>query len=180
MATWLSESLFGRFHCRRQSSMRFPPILPGRNIVGICSLLMILSSIGCGGPKLPETVAVTGTVTYKSEPVEGAQVVLNSTDPNGKPATGITDAQGKFSVKTYVDPATQANGAMPGTYKVTVTKIEESTMSSEEMMKAAASGNKKAGPKHLVPEKYSNLATTDLPAEVKKGNTTPLALELKD
>lgn len=148
--------------------------------IKLCCLGLILSASGCGGTKLPETVSVSGTVIYQSKPVEGAQVVLNNTDPAGKPAAGVTDAQGKFTVQTYVDPANQVRGAIPGSYKVTVMKIEKSTMSSEEMMKSAASGDKQAGPKHLLPVKYSNLATTDLPAEIKKGSAAQLTLELKD
>ncbi len=147
--------------------------------IGICGLALILSSLGCRGQALPQAVAVTGTITYQSKPVAGAQVVLNSTDPAGKPASGTTDAQGKFAVQTYVDPATQVQGALPGNYKVTVTKVEKSTMSSEDMMKAS-SGKKPVGPKHLLPAKYSSPATTDLPVEVKKGSNPPLALELKD
>ena len=46
---------------------------------------LVLVAAGCGGEKLPETVAITGTVKHNSKPVEGAQVVLNSTDSNGKP-----------------------------------------------------------------------------------------------
>ncbi|MDB5337455.1 MAG: hypothetical protein JWN70_3074 [Planctomycetaceae bacterium] len=147
--------------------------------IRICGFALILSSIGCRGQALPQTVPVTGTVVYQTKPVEGAQVVLNSTDPAGKPASGTTDAQGKFTVQTYVDPANQVKGAMPGNYKVTVTKVEKSTMSSEDMMKASA-GKKPAGPKHLLPAKYSSPATTDLPAEIKKGSNPPLVLELKD
>ncbi len=139
---------------------------------------LILAVMGCGGPSLPNAVSVSGTVSYQNKPVAGAQVVLNSTDAKGKPASGVTDAQGNFSVQTYVDGA-QANGAMPGSYKVTVTKTEQSTLSSEEMMKAS-SGGKPVGPKHLLPEKYSSPATTTLTAEVKQGSSAPLKLELTD
>ncbi|MDB5391796.1 MAG: hypothetical protein JWM11_7442 [Planctomycetaceae bacterium] len=148
--------------------------------IEICCLALIFNSMGCGGSGLPETVSVTGTVSYQGKLVEGAQVVLNNNDPAGKSAAGVTDAQGKFSVQTYLDPTHQATGAIPGQYKVTVSKLEKNTLSSEEMMKNAASGTKPAVPKQLLPEKYSSLATTDLPAEVKKGNTAPLTLELKD
>lgn len=146
---------------------------------GSCGLALLLAAIGCGGTALPETVSVSGTVSYQSKPVEGAQVVLNSADPKCKPAAGTTDSQGRFSVKTYVDPTAQAKGAMPGNYKITVTKLEQTTLSSEEQMKAS-SGGKPAGPKHLLPEKYSSVENTDLTVEVKKGSTPALTLELKD
>jgi septal ring-binding cell division protein DamX len=145
-----------------------------------CSLALILCTIGCGGTNLPVTVSVTGKVTYQDKPVDGAQVVLNNIDPAGKPASGITDAQGNFAVQTYVDPTAQARGAVPGSYKVTVTKTEKSSMSSTDMMNASAGGTKPVGPKNLLPEKYASVTTTDLPAEIKKGTSEVLKLELKD
>ncbi|MEI8381080.1 MAG: carboxypeptidase-like regulatory domain-containing protein [Planctomycetota bacterium] len=141
-------------------------------------LATVIAALGCGGSGLPETVSVTGTVTYQGNPVTDAQVVLNSTDPKGKPATGATDAQGKFTVQTYVSPTAQAKGAIPGQYKVTVTKIEQSKQSSEEMMKAASSGQP-AMPKNLLPKKYSVESSTDLTADVKKG-MGPLSFALTD
>jgi hypothetical protein len=145
-----------------------------------CCATLILTAIGCGsGTPLPETVPVTGVVSYQGNPVEGAQVVLNNTDPKGRPASGMTDVQGRFSLETYVDAANKAKGAMPGMYKGTITKVEQSTMSSEEMMKAAGQ-NKPVGAKQLLPEKYGNLSKTDLNIEIKKGNNEPLKLDLTD
>ena len=141
-------------------------------------VVLILATIGCGGTKLPNAVSVSGTVAYQGKPVAGAQIVLINADEKGKPASGVTDAQGSFSVQTYVD-ATQVKGAMPGSYKVTVTKTEQSTLSSEEMMKAAA-GGKPASPKNLLPATYASPATTNLTAEVKQGKTVSLKLELTD
>ena len=138
----------------------------------------VITALGCGGSGLPETIAVTGSVSYQGNPVANAQVVLNSTDPKGKPATGVTDAQGKFTVQTYVSPTAQAKGAIAGQYKVTVTKVEQASMSSEEMMKAASSGQP-VMPKSLLPKKYSSEASTDLTADVKKG-MGPLSFTLTD
>lgn len=145
-----------------------------------CCATLILTAIGCGsGTPLPDTVPVTGVVSYQGNPVEGAQVVLNNMDPKGRAASGLTDKQGHFSLETYVDAATRAKGAMPGEYKGTVTKVEQSTMSSEEMMKAAGQ-NKPVGAKHLLPVKYGNLSTTDLIIKIEKGNKDPVKLDLKD
>ena len=144
----------------------------------LSGMALILAVIGCGGPSLPNAVSVSGTVSYQNKPVAGAQVVLNNTDEKGKPASGVTDAQGNFWVQTYVD-GVQVKGAMPGSYKVTVTKTEQSTMSSEEMMKAS-SGSNAVGPKQLLPKKYSSPTTTTLTAEVKKGGSAPLKLDLPD
>ena len=54
-------------------------------------LVLALSLVGCGGgPVIPETIPVKGTVTYQDKPVEGAQVLLSSSDPKGKPASAVT------------------------------------------------------------------------------------------
>ena len=144
-------------------------------------LLLALSVLGCsGGPVIPETVRVTGTVTYQDKPVEGSQVLLSSTDPKGKPASAVTDASGHFAVTTFVEGATSTAGALPGSYQVTITKLDAtSALSGEDAMKAATSG-KATGPKNLLPEKYSKAGTSGLTVEVKKGATSPQKFELVD
>jgi len=69
---------------------------------------------GCGG-----SAKVEGTVKYKGQPVDGATVVLMGDDGNPV-ATGVTDASGKFKLKTP-----QGKESIPsGTYIATVTKKE--------------------------------------------------------
>ena len=57
------------------------------------ALLILLLMVGCG-PSRPRLYPVTGTVTYKDQPVAGAQVTFVSAE--GRPAQGTTDAAGKF------------------------------------------------------------------------------------
>lgn len=54
---------------------------------------------GCG-PSRPTTVPVSGTVLLDGEPVESAAVIFSSVE-GGRPATGITDAQGRFRLRTF-------------------------------------------------------------------------------
>ena len=78
-------------------------------------------TLGCTEPDTnPPTFNVTGTVTYKSKPVENATVVLVAASPDGRGAVGNTDAEGKFSVATFKE----GDGAVAGEYKVKVFKYE--------------------------------------------------------
>src|SRR4051794_15792650 len=58
---------------------------------------------------------VSGTVTYKGEAVPKGNISFIPTTPNGREATGAI-ANGKFTLTT----ATPDDGALPGSYKVTV------------------------------------------------------------
>ncbi|GAB5401783.1 MAG: hypothetical protein Aurels2KO_00140 [Aureliella sp.] len=79
----------------------------------------LLLTIGCApGDTNPPTFEVTGTVTYKNKPVEGATVVLVATDPSGQGAVGNTDANGVYKVGTFGE----GDGAVAGSYQVKVFK----------------------------------------------------------
>ncbi len=87
----------------------------------MCALLSLglLATLGCAqGESNPPTFEVTGTVTYKNKPVEGATVVLVATDPSGQGAVGNTDADGVYKVGTFGD----GDGAVAGSYNVKVFK----------------------------------------------------------
>src|SRR5438477_9396857 len=97
------------------------------------SVLVCLSA-GCWQGNSLGTVLVSGKVTYKDQPVEGATV---SFIPEGdsRPATAITAADGSYHLTT-LDSA----GAIPGQYIVVVRKTDiplESTkpVSMEEAVK---------------------------------------------
>jgi len=79
--------------------------------VAIGGALVALVATGCGQSP---TVKVTGTVTIKGEPAENVQVTFLPAD--GRPASGVTDAQGKFELSTF----TQNDGAIPGEQTVTL------------------------------------------------------------
>src|SRR5947209_3031632 len=74
---------------------------------------------GCGGPHTP--VRVEGVVTLDGNPVEGAAISFLSEAGDGKEgrmAYGTTDGEGVFRLTTLKPD----DGALPGTYKVLVTK----------------------------------------------------------
>jgi len=86
---------------------------------GLLVMLSVMS--GCGkAAKLP-TVPATGTLTYKGQPVADAHVSFIPADLlSGKPATGVTDAHGRFTLQTHVGGSTFVNGALTGEYNVTI------------------------------------------------------------
>lgn len=174
---------------------------PWSTVVGLAALL---SCCGCGKPgsDLP-TVTVTGTVKLNGTPLEGATVTFASSDPEGKPANGVTDAQGKFRLQTYLGGTTQADGALPGQYIVMVTKFEsDSTHATQPTPEeAAALANKSqealtsaqksgggggtsgmgsmGGGKLLTPAKYQTKETTDLQRTVESGKQNNFDFDLQ-
>jgi hypothetical protein len=115
-----------------------------RILVRLGAGLLLISGCNKGGEKLP-TVPVTGTVTYKGSPVEGATVSLIAKQPDGRGASGTTDSQGQFKLETFVGGNNMLAGAMPGDYSVTVRKRESTT----ELYRNAMAGGSADGGKLL-------------------------------
>jgi hypothetical protein len=135
-----------------------------RTAFGLILLLPLL--IGCGNPGVAPTAEVTGTVTYKGAPLEGVNVVF--TPANGRPATGTTDAEGKFTLSTFA----AKDGAVPGEHKVAITDASVPPMPGTP---EAAKPKKK-----LFPARYSDPAKSGLTATVKEGEANEFTFELTD
>src|SRR5688572_17342001 len=87
--------------------------------------LLLMSCAGCG----KSTIDFEGQVTLDGKPIEGASVTLISVgESRNRPATGITDVQGKVRFTTF-EPG---DGALPGEYKVQISKSPKSL--DEEML----------------------------------------------
>ncbi|QDV23188.1 carboxypeptidase-like regulatory domain-containing protein [Aureliella helgolandensis] len=137
-------------------------------------LLLIGFSSGCGGNALG-TVEAGGQVTYKGEPLAGATVTFVP-QAGQRAASGVSDASGRFHATTLA----AGDGAMPGRYKVTVTKTQESTvpkttaeMSADDMRKIEREMMNQAPPPGREPV---NL----LPAKYKSAETSPFNCDLPD
>jgi hypothetical protein len=127
------------------------------------SLLVIaaLAITGCSGEKInrPDPVAVTGVVTHNGTPVEGADVVFQPAS-HTYAAAGKTDASGTFTLTAF----NPNDGAVPGEYKVTVSKRKVTGQ-------AAASDDAPTTVKQevLLPIKYADPNSSGLVASVKTG-----------
>jgi hypothetical protein len=72
---------------------------------------------GCGNS---EYKSVSGVVLLDGEPVPEAAVAFVPEDPHGENATGYTDEDGRFSMKS-----TTQDGVKPGKYKVRIEALAE-------------------------------------------------------
>src|SRR5687768_7723562 len=131
-----------------------------------CVLLLLTTISGCGPGNKLGTAPVTGTVTYRGQPVDGATVSFIP-DGDGRPATAITKAGGAYQLTTL-----DSEGALPGQYTVLVRKMEISPASTQPVsMEDALKLNNRPPPppKELLPAKYGDAAKSPLKFEVKKG-----------
>ena len=140
-------------------------------------VLALVTVVGCGGGvERPKTIPVTGTVMYNGKAIAGAEVSFwSETAPRA--ASGITDAEGKFSLSMF-EPH---DGAIPGDNIITVAKVSggevTSKVSPEQMLNdpsAMAQGYQQTkggeGPKSEVPEKYGKKSTSPLKENVSDSN----------
>jgi hypothetical protein len=141
---------------------------------GFCGLL------GCGpeGVSLEGVVPVSGTVTQGGAPLEGAAVTFAPTD-GGRTASGLTDENGEF-VLTTLQPG---DGAMPGSYKVAITKKETVGKEyTEEEANEYYNKHQKQPPapeiKNLLDEKYADPETSGLTADVPEGGVSDLKFDM--
>ena len=142
--------------------------------------------VGCGDGGLPKRVPVEGSVLYKGKALEGATVVFQA-DGAPRVASGITDAAGKFKLTTY-EPN---DGAVVGTHKITVTKLDtknqpaQGNASAENpdeayaKAMAMASRDPKMGAKDELPTIYGDMAKTPLKETVTEAGPNIFTLQLK-
>jgi hypothetical protein len=148
------------------------------------ALSILFVSGGCGGSDGPELVPAGGSVSHNGAPLPGATVSF--LPEQGTMARAVTDPQGKFKLMTGNE-----DGAPVGKYKVTVYAVEAGTatevtadptdpgayaLAYEQAMKQ----QEQSPPKVLVPTKYTDVVTTPLTYEVKKGDPNQFDIQLME
>ena len=128
-------------------------------------------------------VRITGTLTLDGEAVAGASIILHPRDrEGGRVAGGITDRRGRFTVTTGTAP--MANGAVPGEYNVTFTKIEIPAIVPTEMRHFPVPGtpqprsNPPPSRKYVIPQKYGDPKTSGLSLVVEPPGKNSFRFEL--
>lgn len=122
------------------------------------------AAAGCYKEKsIDGLVPLCGNVQYDGKPVENASILLlpKYRDENGKGAVATSDAQGNFKAMTVLP----GDGVLPGTYTVTVQKIEyqEAAPSAKPVDPDDRNYVPEARPYIvMLPEKYGDERTTDL------------------
>jgi hypothetical protein len=160
--------MFAMLHLPRLTRRGF-----GAAVLCICTVFLLS---GCGN-KNPTTIRVQGKITYRGKPLEKAEVqfspVSASADSKAlqRIAAGEVDSQGVYSLSTF----TKGDGALPGEYAVTVTRIKRKTS-----IDGVEPTGGKAEP--FAPEQYARQDTTPLKASIPAdaSGTLNLDFELKD
>ncbi len=141
----------------------------------------VLIVAGCGGDDsgLPQRHPVSGTVTYKGEPVESGTIVFEPSDFNkGRVASG-TIKDGYYQLSTSGEGP---DGALAGDYKIAIiSKVVD--LSNVEANRAGGAGRQddiyKAEQKAVrkIPKKYELSSSSGLTAKVEpKTNTIDFPL----
>ena len=130
------------------ASVRLAWRTTGRLVPVIGAALLCVSSLGCS--RGPQVGAVSGTVHYAWQPLEGLNVTF---DPigSGRSSTGVTGADGGYELRYTRD----RNGALVGTNEV---RVNWPAQTNEDLAKRE---------KYPIPPRY-NTATT-LSFDVKPG-----------
>lgn len=144
---------------------RWTSRLPRQSAVGYLGLWVIgcFALTGCGDSH-PDTVDVTGEVFHNGQPVDGANVVFTS---DGPIATGITDAQGKFTLRTFRD----GDGAIAGMHRVTITKNISAPSTPEDPYPTV---------KNMLPAQYARPDSSGLTADVSAEKENVFRFDLVD
>ena len=106
------------------------------------------------------------------KPVEGAQVVLVGEGDNARGAFGASDSSGRFSLRAFEEK----DGAVPGTYKVQISKTVVKELSADKA--ANLDGGAPLFYDYGVPPKYTGFETSGLTAVILESGTTDLTFEM--
>lgn len=119
---------------------------------------------GCDGSGV-DTAEVKGKVTVAGQPVEGITVLFSGV---GRPASGITDSSGNFTLTT-ID---RGDGAVPGQHQVSFTKAASGEPPSSDLAQIPA-------PEFPFNAKYSNPDTSEITADVVDGKVNEFTWDLE-
>jgi hypothetical protein len=151
-----------------------------RRIVHVSlAIVGLAAAAGCSGRKTewqrPKVVPAGGMVRYQGKPLEGALVTF-SNSAQGLSASGRTDAQGKFTLTSFEE----GDGALPGKHVVTVSKVQmPPTPDRSAPPRRGSARSPEMQPRWLIPQRYSNPATSGLTAEVGENGSTEIVLDLQ-
>lgn len=94
-------------------------LVPVNPFFAAVTALTLAGLIGCGSSG-PATHPVSGVVTLGGQPIESATVTFHPAGGEGRSASGTTDASGQYELTTFAS----GDGAMAGSYRVTIAKYE--------------------------------------------------------
>jgi len=141
-------------------------------------LTAVVCFLGCQSASVPGLVRCEGVVTLDGTPADGVTVMLIPRDSETqRNAIAVTDGAGKFRMTTLKEN----DGAMPGTYSVTVTKYEKSGEVVTLPEKSPETGQPLTFEPSVnrLPAAYENPTTSPLEMTVPQGGIKTANFELK-
>lgn len=142
------------------------------NMFRLCRVgsgLALVLVLGCS--RSGESMAhVTGTVTFRGEPVEGANVAFFP--EQGRPATGRTDSAGRFTLSTL----DRGDGALLGRHTVAISDAQDELPP----IPGSPEAESWAPPESRFPARYEDPATSGLTATVEPGGNNDFVFEMTD
>lgn len=138
-----------------------------------CGFLAGCANSESGG-RHPPVAKAGGTVLYQGQPVAGAEVTFNNAEANST-GTAKTDAAGRFQLSTFGS----SDGVVPGHQLVAIRRVDVIDKTPPGVDVSA--GGTAVPPEYrwIVPQKYSNAATSGLTADVKAGAANDFNFDLK-
>jgi hypothetical protein len=119
---------------------------------------------GCGGT---DRRAVSGTVTWKSRPLESGMIRFQPADPGGQTEAGAVITAGRYAIR-------RDQGLVPGKYKVTISTPDPASGRGPPDAPPGERGGYPA--RERIPARYN--AKTDLTAEVTAGGKNEFEFQL--
>ena len=147
----------------------------------VACVLLALAAPGCAkivGPQF-DLVPVSGIVKVDGQPMAEATVAyyFEGAPPAGYfGSAGTTDSQGRYELRTG-----EHAGAVPGTYKITVSRVtgkDGKPLVLEEGIDVEQL-RRQGGATESIASRYSDQAQSELKMTVEKGKTDGYDLELK-
>ena len=130
--------------------------------------------VGCGGRNAPDLVAVRGRLMLNGKPLAGKNVFFSPEEGTpGNGAYGRTDSNGSFELIAVIGGSLKlVKGARLGTYRVTVSDIEEFGEDGTPLPPVPVAAVAR------IPDKYLSAATSPLRVDVVH-DMTEVVLDLK-
>jgi hypothetical protein len=142
-------------------------------VAGTIATALVVSVLGCGDDSgIGKRYPVSGTVKYKGEPVTKGRITFAPAKSEGRAAAGDIH-NGSYALTTV----TNADGALPGSYRVSfvskevdLTQVTANQKGGSPRPNDVIKANKTA--KNLIPVKYGTPETSGKTAEVKEESNT--------
>jgi len=143
-------------------------------VVGAALSFSLITAFGCGDDGLGKRYPVSGTVTYKDQPLAKGAISFYATGAGNETRGAFgTIENGKYSVSTQSD----GDGAFPGDYVVSINAREADMSAAEKNAKGGSARQDDVlkaykNAKSPIPQKYEVPESSGLKAKVEARSNT--------